>query len=121
MRTILDYNPSSQFISKNENWDYYNDKKKRYENLRTSIAKGNIDNLNKRQIEYPILWIKGEFIIMEVQADYYQCENDYGDKSHGYCTTFYFKSKPTPEGDLLKVVNGTHPRNLGYQLQNINF
>jgi hypothetical protein len=119
MRTIKDYqNINNSFIVLNENWDYVS--KGILKNLRKSVKQETeINNLQDYQIKYPIVWMKGDKTILEVQADYYQHETEEGDKLHGYCTQYYFSSNNVSKTELLQVVNGKHPKNLGYNLQPI--
>ena len=119
MRTIKDYqNINNSFITLNENWDYV--KNGKLCNLRKSITENEgIDNLQDFQTKYPLIWIKGNKIIAEVQCDYYQNETEEGDKLHGYCHSIIFRSNNVSKTEALNIANGEHPRNLGYNLQPI--
>ena len=119
MRTIESYkNISNSYVLKNQNWECV--KNGKYQNLKTKINElENISTLPDYQKKYPIVWIKGDKIIAEVQHNYYQHETEEGEKLHGYCLTNYFKSNNVPQSEFIKIVNGEHPRNLGYNLEPI--
>ena len=119
MRTIENYqNISNSYVLKNQNWQHV--KNGKYQNLQTKINElKNISTLPDYQKKYPIVWIKGDKIIAEIQFDYYQHETEEGHKLGGYCLTNYFRSNNVPYGEFIKIVNGEHPRNLGYNLESI--
>lgn len=64
--------------------------------------------------QYPINWMKGTALIFEVQADYYQEEDDHGNKGGGHCRRLIYYT--SVKHDAASIAAGRHPVNLGYKL-----
>ena len=75
-----------------------------------------ITNLPEYWKRYPVTWQRGNNIVFQVQAEYYQYENEEGEKGTGYCRTLCYFSKETNPATVQQIANGTHPKNLGFQL-----
>lgn len=111
-------NICQNYFEKNQNWDYV--KNGKFQNLRTTVKENEGTQTAPEHFkQYPLNWFKGNSLIFEVQADYYQYETEEGDKLHGYCRTLIFYT--TSKADALKITNGEHPVNLGYKLLPIPF
>lgn len=84
---------------------------------------GNIKQYNEKEQPvrpeaeyYPVTWRKGAQVVHEVQAQYYQHEDEEGNKGTGYCETFIFWNSATPPSIARKIAEGTHPVKLGFTL-----
>lgn len=103
------------FLEKNEHWQCV--KGGKLSTLTLNIKEGaGVENLPESWKKYPLNWSKGGSLIFVVQAEYWQQEDEEGNKGQGYCRTLYFFNEGTPLNIVKGIAKGTHPTNYGYNL-----
>ena len=121
MRTIDNYLDIHEMgIYETMNWDGVT-KSGKYSNIKRKLTPAWI-HFNRSLLSHPIVWKKGECTLLVFQLEHFQEVNEDGQKTWGFCRTYYFRSDATPLGDLRKLAEqDVHPKTMGYELMPVDY
>ena len=96
-------------------WETNQGYKKNGQPIRPTIEIKLLEITEHTPKHYPVTWQNGRNFIFEIQSEYWQQEDEEGNKGAGYCRTYIFCTVGA-EAAAAAIAKGAHPSRHGYNL-----